>query len=291
MQKTKTCPFFSIITSTYNAEKTLPRLLGSLAEQSCQDFIWICQDGVSTDSTMSIIEQWKDKFTISAESLKDTGIYDAWNKAIDREQQNLGQWILFLGADDLLAAPDVLEQAKKKLCLLSDSTILGVGEVQYFASCNTTKAPTCTNISKAFSRRMYGTPLPHTGLFARKSLFENKAFDENLKICADYKWMLNVWQREEQATHLNLLVAKMAEGGISTNPENFNLFYTENFKICMQHFGHKNWVSTIQIVIWFIEMKLSSPKMALARICQKNHFLSLCWKGLHYLRKKTLSIK
>ena len=45
-------PFFTIITATYNTAATLPRLLDSLAEQTCRDFALIIQDGASTDDTV-----------------------------------------------------------------------------------------------------------------------------------------------------------------------------------------------------------------------------------------------
>ena len=78
-------PFFSIITSTYNAEETLPPLLESLASQTCRDFNWIVQDGSSSDATMQLVEGYRDRLPeIFADSRKDCGIYDAWNKALDR---------------------------------------------------------------------------------------------------------------------------------------------------------------------------------------------------------------
>ena len=103
-------PFFTIITSTYNASATLPRLLDSLASQTCRDFNWIVQDGASSDATMQIVEQYHDRLPeILADSGRDKGIYDAWNKALDHWKDNLGEWIIFLGADDTLYECRTLE--------------------------------------------------------------------------------------------------------------------------------------------------------------------------------------
>lgn len=108
-----TAPFFSIVTATYNAEKTLPRLLNSLAAQTCRDFSWIMQDGASKDTTLAVAERYRSRLPqVLLASAPDSGIYDAWNKALDRTKGRLGQWVLFLGADDLLAADDVLEKAQ-----------------------------------------------------------------------------------------------------------------------------------------------------------------------------------
>lgn len=112
-------PFFTIITSTYNAATTLPRLLNSLASQTCRDFNWIVQDGASSDTTMQIVEQYRDCLPeILADSSKDSGIYDAWNKAIDCWQDKIGEWILFLGADDTLLSHDTLATVKEKIITL-----------------------------------------------------------------------------------------------------------------------------------------------------------------------------
>ena len=58
-------PTFTIITATYNAASTLPRLLQSLATQTCRDFTWVCQDGASTDNTLAIVAERKDRFMFS----------------------------------------------------------------------------------------------------------------------------------------------------------------------------------------------------------------------------------
>lgn len=117
-------PFFTIITSTYNAEKSLPPLLESLVSQTCRDFNWIVQDGSSSDATMQIVEQYRDRLPeILVDSRKDRGIYDAWNKALDRWQAKLGKWIIFMGAGDTFCHQDSLKEAMYYLEQLSDKYI------------------------------------------------------------------------------------------------------------------------------------------------------------------------
>ena len=123
-------PFFTIITSTYNAAATLPRLLDSLASQTCQDFNWIVQDGASSDTTMHIVEQYRNRLPeILADSSKDSGIYNAWNKAIDRWQDKMGKWILFLGADDRLADVNVLQRVQEKINRADANTLFAAGNI------------------------------------------------------------------------------------------------------------------------------------------------------------------
>ena len=126
-------PFFTIITSTYNAAATLPRLLDSLASQTCRDFNWIVQDGASSDATIQIVEQYRDRLPeVLADSGKDSGIYDAWNKAIDRWQDKMGEWVLFLGADDKLADVNVLQCVQEKINRADANTLFAAGNIEIY---------------------------------------------------------------------------------------------------------------------------------------------------------------
>ena len=79
---------------------------------------------------MQIVEQYRDRLPeILADSSKDSGIYEAWNKAIDRWQDKMGEWVLFLGADDTLYDSQVLEKVKNKLSGISKSILFASGDM------------------------------------------------------------------------------------------------------------------------------------------------------------------
>ena len=121
-------PFFSIITATYDAAIPLPGLLESLADQRCRDFELVLQDGHSTDNTVALVESYRHRLpSLKLQSTPDTGIYDAWNRALDRVA---GQWVLFLGADDALAGPDVLDVVAKKLIDAPSGLLYASGDVE-----------------------------------------------------------------------------------------------------------------------------------------------------------------
>ncbi len=209
-------PFFSIITATFNASEALPSLLKSLEEQSCQDFVLLCQDGASGDKTLEIIEKWRDKICISLESVKDTGIYDAWNKAIAREGDSLGEWVLFLGADDFLAAPDVLEKVKNNLEGLSLDVLFACGELIFTAGAQCTEYQNI-NAKVAFNNLFKFMPLPFPALFIRKKSLLALSFSAEYKIVSDYKWLISTWKKEDQLHILNFLTTYMEADGISSN--------------------------------------------------------------------------
>ena len=85
----------SIITVTYNSEKTIKTTLNSVACQSWGDIEHIIINGQSTDKTLSIIKNYPHITKVISE--KDRGIYDAMNKGI---LNATGDVIGFLNSDD-----------------------------------------------------------------------------------------------------------------------------------------------------------------------------------------------
>jgi len=102
----------SIITATYNSEKTLATCMNSVLNQSHSDIEYVIVDGVSKDGTMALIEsKAKAHSNIVYVSEPDKGIYDALNKGI---QMATGDVIGFVHSDDVLANPSVLEDIASK---------------------------------------------------------------------------------------------------------------------------------------------------------------------------------
>lgn len=93
---------FSIITVTYNCEKTLKRAMDSVVNQTMAPHEYIIVDGKSSDNTLKIAESYKDVcnkkgIELKIISEKDNGIYDAMNKGIALAK---GQVIGMINSDD-----------------------------------------------------------------------------------------------------------------------------------------------------------------------------------------------
>lgn len=76
----------SIITVTYNSEKTISKAIESVLNQSYDKIDYIIMDGASTDNTVSIANSYKEQFKKKGYSYRvisepDNGMYDALNKA------------------------------------------------------------------------------------------------------------------------------------------------------------------------------------------------------------------
>lgn len=89
----------SVITIAYNCESEIEDTIRSVINQSYQNREYIIVDGASTDQTLSVINQYKDKVDIII-SEPDKGRSDAFNKGIQRAT---GDYIVMINAGDLLA--------------------------------------------------------------------------------------------------------------------------------------------------------------------------------------------
>lgn len=74
-------PKISVITITFNSEKTLEETIKSVINQDYDNIEYLIIDGKSTDGTLNIIEKYKDRIDIVL-SEPDNGISDAFNKGI-----------------------------------------------------------------------------------------------------------------------------------------------------------------------------------------------------------------
>lgn len=96
----------SIIIPTLNSSATLNKTLQSIATQEFKDLEVVIIDGLSTDTTLEIIDTYAGKIRFTIISEKDPGIYDAMNKGVANAK---GDWLYFLGSDDSLHDNEVLQ--------------------------------------------------------------------------------------------------------------------------------------------------------------------------------------
>ncbi len=201
----------SIIIATYNAEKTLQNCLNSISLQKTKDTELLIIDGKSKDNTINIIASNKSliDFYISE---PDKGIYDAWNKGI---QKATGKWIMFIGADDILL-PDALTQYFNIInntpniesydYICANNEFIGAnGKVLKIMG----EAPSWNKM------RRYMAAAHVASLHNKKNLFDKVGlYNLEYKICADYELLIR------KKNKLNFLfnpihIAQMKVGGMS----------------------------------------------------------------------------
>ncbi len=87
-----------------------------MIDQNFSDKEYIVIDGSSSDSTLEIIEKYRDSIDILV-SEKDDGIYHAMNKAVNKAS---GEWVIFMNAGDIFANANVLEYVSGFLKMPAD---------------------------------------------------------------------------------------------------------------------------------------------------------------------------
>ena len=99
----------SIVTAAYNSARTLGDAMKSVLSQTYHDIEYIVIDGCSTDTTVSVIQEYEPLFEgrLKWVSEKDGGIYDAMNKGI---QMATGDVVGILNSDDYFTSCDVIER-------------------------------------------------------------------------------------------------------------------------------------------------------------------------------------
>lgn len=200
----------TIITPTYNAEKDIEACILSVAGQSYSDKEHFIVDGASTDGTLEIIKRYVKKYAhIKFISEKDNGIYDAMNKGIDRAR---GEWIYFLGCDDVFYDGKVLEDIFSLDSIDSFDVIYG----------NVLWGDTGEIYDGKFSLlKLMNKNICQQALFYRKTLFARMGkFDLRYKLLADHVFNMK-WFNDSTINrdYLNIIVAKYGISGRSTTIE------------------------------------------------------------------------
>jgi glycosyltransferase involved in cell wall biosynthesis len=240
-------PYITIITSTYNAAQTLERCLASVAQQTFPHIEHIIVDGGSTDDTVEIIKAY-----VQAKNSKiswwlsepDRGVYNAWNKALPHIK---GEWVHFLGADDYLYASKTMEQAALHLTEVDYQISIVYGKMASFipetGKIKEWRGEKWEVMQKKFFK---GMSLPHPATFHRSVLFtEYGGFDENFRIAGDYDFLIRVL-KEHDAHFVDLPIAMMQTGGLSTN-----VAYTVPLVYEVYRVMEKNELGNIFKYVWY----------------------------------------
>ncbi len=202
----------SIITATYNAEKTLESAIQSISNQDYFDIEYIIVDGGSTDKTLQIIEKYKDRIQHFI-SEPDKGIYDAINKGISLASGNI---IGLLHADDIFYDNKVLTNIAQEFKHGCYNAVYG--DLQYVNAQNTDKVirywKSCTYKTSLLKS---GWMPPHPTLFVQKEVFEKIGkYSLKYKIAADYDFVLRLFSTSTYTfKYLPQVITKMRVGGAS----------------------------------------------------------------------------
>ncbi len=210
----------SIITATFNSEKTVLESIQSVLIQKNVEVEHVFIDGNSSDLTFKIISSNLKSSDIKI-SEKDQGIYDAMNKGIGLAS---GDIIGILNSDDVYANESVLEKVAGIFQSNPDIDIV-YGDLVYVDQHDLNKIVRKWN-SKAYYDRFFenANVPPHPSVFLRRAVYDQMGlFDLNFKLAADYEFLLRIFQRNLfKSYYVPEVFVKMRLGG-ATNKSYKNI--------------------------------------------------------------------
>lgn len=207
----------SVVTAVFNSERTVSHAIKSVADQDYDHVQHLVQDGDSSDNSISEIMKSNHE-NLEFISEPDLGIYDAFNKGINRAS---GDVIGFLHSDDFFPNTSVLSTIATAF---QDQNIECVyGDLDYVSYHDPKKTIRRWRSEKFSSSQLKkGWMPPHPTLYLRRSVFDRIGlFDTNFEISADYDFVLRYFStlagRESSALHIPQVLYKMRLGGASNS--------------------------------------------------------------------------
>lgn len=198
----------SIITVTYNSEKTLAKAIESVLNQSAAAYEYIIVDGKSSDGTVELAHSYDDAFKMKGVIYKiisepDNGIYDAMNKGI---RMATGDIIGMINSDDYYetcAIKTVINAYNDKKFDL------------FYADLNMIK-PDGNSFVKHSRNRKYATSRDwnHPTTFITKEIYNNYSY-RTQTIHDDYDLILRLKKAGVRITVVNKVIANFVMNGVS----------------------------------------------------------------------------
>lgn len=198
----------SIITVSYNSEKTIGRTIEAVLRQSYLPAEYIIVDGLSKDATVTIARSYAERFhekgiEYKIISEKDQGIYDAMNKGISLAA---GEVIGMINSDDwyeqdaLKIVARTFEKEKFDMMYADLNLVREDGEV----------------IRKRSRLRKFVTSRDwnHPTTFITKEIYNKMQYDIH-NLYADFALMMKIRGQGYKVVVVNEVLADFTVGGVS----------------------------------------------------------------------------
>ena len=202
----------SIVTITYNSEKTLEETIESVLSQSYKNIEYIIIDGNSSDKTIEIVKKYGDQISTFL-SEPDDGIYDAMNKGL---KLATGDIVGILNSDDVYFDNKVIEGVIESFEETKSDSLYG--DLYYVEENDLDKVSRYWK-SSSFIRGSFrkGWHPAHPTFFVKREIYDKYGyFNLDMKVSADFELMLRFLERYAISTfYIPRVLVKMRLGGES----------------------------------------------------------------------------
>jgi glycosyltransferase involved in cell wall biosynthesis len=202
----------SIITATFNSEKTLEETILSVINQTYQDIEYTIVDGGSIDRTLEVVNKYRERIA-KIISEPNRGVYHALNTGI---KYTSGEIIGFLHSDDVYFDNSIIETVAKNFKESSIDCLWG--DLLYVAKDNLQKIIRYWKSSE-YREGLFETGWvpPHPSFFVKKEIYEKYGdFNLDFKIAADYELMFRFLKKYKiKGKYISKIFIRMRVGGFS----------------------------------------------------------------------------
>ncbi len=246
----------SMITVTYNSEKTLERTIQSVINQSYDNVEYIIVDGGSTDGTIDIIKKYESSIAKWV-SEKDDGISDAFNKGI---RMATGDIIGIINSDDGLE-PDALLHIVENY---DPNVDVYRGNVVLWNEATNMKTVEEPSLEITFSGFF---KVCHQGTFVTKEAYEKYGvYDTNCTYMMDYDLLLRYGHAGAVFKKIDASLAFYTLAGLTTTA------YNEKRQQELEYVLRKNGASKAQI---FKKNSVAKLKRVIRKVIGKDFSIKL----------------
>lgn len=210
----------TVVTVCLNAVKTIEATMMSVLGQTYQEIEYLIIDGKSSDGTLDIVNKYIDDKRLRPLSEKDSGLYNAMNKAIE---MCTGDYIIFMNSGDIFCDDKVIEDMLPHL-----QADLVYGNVIRKTQ-NGDVLEKYHGKYKLMCLLLMGRMMSHQALFTKSEIMRQYMFDEQYKITADYDFIVRAKKDKLDITYIDRTVCIIDNiAGISAQQANYDLMRKED---------------------------------------------------------------
>lgn len=264
-------PKITVVTVTYNAEQTLERTLQSVASQTYPHVEHLIVDGLSSDGTLSLIQEYAEDNSVCDTPHEiqfirepDSGLYDAMNKAIDNAN---GDYLVFLNAGDKFHSDDTLERIVENVSSVHGNEfdeetwpVVLYGETDIvndngeFLRHRRLQAPEVLTWRSFIS----GMLVCHQSFYVRTDMARRFHYNMRYRFSGDFDWCIRI-MKDAQQQGLSLYNTRMVltdylSEGMTTRNHRKSLL--ERFRIMCRHYGC---LTALGQHLWFVLRAMIKP--------------------------------
>lgn len=246
-------PLISVVTVCWNSVGTIERTLKSVLNQSFLDYEYIVVDGGSTDGTVELLKKYEALFNgrMLWKSEPDKGIYDAFNKGINRAN---GELVWIVNSDDWME--------RDALSVISDTYNRSpvhnfvMAFAMHFVDANENILRSCfpsveeKHLRDAYKKDYVG--VPHPAVVVPRYIYkEYGMYDNRFRIIGDADWFHRLYGRGVKFQSIPLVITNMSNFGVS-NTFDFRINSKDRLLYLKKNYG-KMHVRILRYMCWIIQ--------------------------------------